>query len=256
VDVVFNRWDGLIWLLGLLGPMIFVQRSLHFEIQAFFLLLTRREEIALGLFSFLFFPGVFLHETSHFLMARLLGVRTGRFSLIPQVLPRGRLQLGFVETAPADPLRDALIGAAPLLTGGLVIALLGLYRLGLQPLAAYFNAQDWSNLWSALSGLPRLPDFWLWFYLTFAISSTMLPSPSDRRAWLPVVLVTGLLVVLALVAGAGPWMMEHLAPWMNRGLRVLAAVFGISLAIHLVLWPPLRLLRALLSRATGLRVQS
>ncbi len=255
MELLLNRWDGLVWLLALVGPMIFIQRRLHFEIQAFLLLLTRREEIALGIFSFLFFPGVFLHETSHFLMARLLGVRTGRFSLIPQVLPAGRLQLGFVETAPADPLRDALIGAAPLLSGGVVIAALGLYRLGLLPLAAYFNAQDWPGLLGALGSLPRLPDFWLWFYLTFAISSTMLPSPSDRRAWMPVVLVAVVLGGLALLAGAGPWMMENLAPWLNRGLRVLAAVFGISLGIHLVLWPPLRLLRALLSRATGLRVQ-
>jgi len=255
VESLFNRWDGLIWLLALLVPMIFIQRRVHFEIQAFFLLLTRRIEISLGLFSLLFFPGVFLHETSHFLLARLLGVRTGRFSLIPQVMSGGKLQLGFVETASADPLRDALIGAAPLLSGGVAIVLLGLYRLGLLPMAAYVNAQDWGGLFGALGALPRLPDFWLWFYLAFAISSTMLPSPSDRRAWLPVVIVAALLVVVALVAGAGPWMMENMAPWVNRGLRVLAAVFGISLVIHLVLWLPLFLLRLLLSRITGLKVQ-
>jgi len=254
VELFLSRWDGLVWLLVLLGPTIFVQRRVHFEIQALFLLLTRRLNVALGLFSLLFFPGVFLHETSHFLMARLLGVRTGRFSLIPQVMPGGKLQLGFVETAAADPLRDALIGAAPLLSGGLAVAYLGLNRLGLVPLAAYANAQDWSGLFAALGALPRLPDFWLWFYLAFTISSTLLPSPSDRRAWLPVALVSALLVVIALVAGAGPWMMENIGPWLNRGLRALAAVFGIGLGIHLLLWLPLRLLRALLTRLTGLRV--
>jgi hypothetical protein len=99
------KFDRLIWLVLLLGPLLFLQRRLHFEIQALLMILTRRPEIAFGLFSLLFFPGVLLHETSHFLMARWLGVRTGRVSLIPQVLPGGKLQLGFVETANADPLR-------------------------------------------------------------------------------------------------------------------------------------------------------
>ena len=136
-----------------------MQRRLHFEIQALLMILTRRPEVAYGLFSLLFFPGVLLHETSHFLMARLMGVRTGRFSLIPQVLPGGKLQLGFVETANADPLRDALIGAAPLLSGGVAIAFLGLDRLALLPLAAYFIAQDWPGLLSALRALPKSAGF-------------------------------------------------------------------------------------------------
>ena len=255
MEAILQNSDGLIWLVLLLGPLLFMQRRLHFEIQALLMILTRRPEVAFGLFSLLFFPGVLLHETSHFLMARLMGVRTGRFSLIPQVLPGGKLQLGFVETANADPLRDALIGAAPLLSGGVAIAFLGLDRLALLPLAAYFTAQDWPGFWNALRALPSQPDFWLWFYLAFAVSSTMLPSPSDRRAWMPVVLVLALVVGLGLLGGAGPWMLEHLAPLLNRALRVLAAIFGISLGIHLVLWLPFRILHALASKATGLRVK-
>lgn len=250
-----TTWDGLAWLALFIGPLIFMQRRLHFELQALLLLITRRYEIALGLFSLLFLPGVFIHETSHYLMARLLGVRTGRFSLLPQVLPGGKLQLGFVETAPVDPLRDALVGVAPLLSGGMVIAFIGLNRLDLSQMAGYAAEQRWDALFNALRALPGLPDFWLWFYLAFAVSSTMLPSASDRRAWLPVVLVLAILAGLALLAGAGPWLMEHLAPWLNRGLRALAAVFGISLAIHLGLWLPFFLLRALVSRVTGIQVR-
>ncbi|GAP07349.1 MAG TPA: hypothetical protein DEQ80_03530 [Anaerolinea thermolimosa] len=239
-------WDGLFWLLVFVSLLLFVQRRLHFELQAVFLILTRRRETALGLFALLFFPGVFLHEASHYLMARLLGVRTGRFSLLPRVISDGQLQLGFVETASADPLRDALIGAAPLLSGGAVIAFLGLHRLGLLPLATYFLARDWNGLFKACSSLPELPDFWVWFYLAFAISTTMLPSAADRRAWLPLGLVLLALIALALLAGAGPWMIEHLAAWLNQVFRALAVVFGISLVLHLTLWLPLRLLRGLL----------
>ena len=60
--------DGLGWLLLMLGPLLFAQRWLHREIQILFLLLTRKPVIALGLFSLLFFPGVLLHELSHYLV--------------------------------------------------------------------------------------------------------------------------------------------------------------------------------------------
>jgi len=60
-------------------------------------------------------------------MAKVLRVRTGRFSIFPQSLPDGRLQLGYVETARSDVVRDSLIGAAPLIVGTLVIAYLAVY---------------------------------------------------------------------------------------------------------------------------------
>ncbi len=238
----------------MLGPLLFAQRWLHREIQLVLFLLTRRMGMALGLFSVLFFPGVFLHELSHYLAARLLGVRTGRFSLLPKVMGDGKLRLGYVETAGADLVRDALIGAAPLVTGGAAVAYIGIDRLELVSLAGFASQAGWASFWHELGLLPGLPDFWLWFYLAFTISSTMLPSASDRRAWLPIAAVILGLVGLALLAGAGPWMVENLAPWLNQALRALATVFGISLALHLVLLFPFRLLREFIMRLRGLRL--
>jgi hypothetical protein len=248
--------SGLWWLLACFVPFILVQRLLHREVQGIFLLLTRRPAVALGLFSLLFFPGVLLHEVSHFLTAKLLRVRTGRFSVMPKVLSDGRLRMGYVETAPSDTLRDALIGAAPLVTGSLLIAYLGAYRLGLSALATLALQENWEVFWAWLGALPNQPDFWLWFYLAFTISSTMLPSASDRRAWLPI--MTGVLIlgVLGLLFGAGPWITTTLAPLANRALRSLAMVFGISLMLHAVLLLPFWLLRLLLSRMTGLQIGS
>lgn len=238
----------------MLGPLLFAQRWLHREIQLVLFILTRRQAAALGLFSMLFFPGVFLHEFSHFLAARLLGVRTGRFSLLPKVMADGKLRLGYVETAGSDLFRDALIGAAPLMTGGAAVAFIGIDRLGLAPLFEFAGQSDWPGFWHGLGLLPALPDFWLWFYLAFAVSSTMMPSASDRRAWLPIVVAILAAAGLALLAGAGPWMLEHLAPWLNQAFRALATVFGISLALHLALLLPFRLLRGIIMRLSGLRL--
>jgi hypothetical protein len=252
--VNLGQIDGLVWLVVCLAPFLLVQRWLHRDIQAVFLLITRRPQLTVGLFSLLFFPGVLLHEASHFLMAVLLRVRTGRFSVLPKVQPDGQLQLGFVETAKADFLRDALIGMAPLLSGGAVIAYLGISRLGLASLGLLIAQAQWTQFWQALVQLPNQPDFWIWFYLAFTISSTMLPSASDRRAWLPVVLILIALAGIAILAGAGPWMLANLAPRVNQLLLTLATIFGISLVLHLILAVPTSLLANALSRAMRLKV--
>lgn len=247
------NFDGLLWLAVLVGPLFFLQRRLHREIQSVFLLLTRRVDIALVLFSVLFLPGVFLHEVSHYLMALILRVPTGKFSIAPQPLPDGRLQLGFVETAQADPVRDALIGVAPLVSGGAFV-IFGGFHLGLMAVWGQVTRLDSVGLLGAIASIPAQPDFWLWFYLTFTISSTMLPSASDRRAWKPILLVIGGLVLLAILAGAGAWMLANLAPLFNSGLQTLDIAVGISVTLHTILLLPVWGLRRLLSRLTGLEV--
>ncbi|HZW04189.1 MAG TPA: hypothetical protein VFF68_09695 [Anaerolineaceae bacterium] len=252
--MIFSGFEGLAWFMASLLFFLLVQRWLHRELQAVFLLLTRKPALSIGLFSLVFFPGVLLHEASHFIMARLLQVRTGGFSLIPKVLPNGTLRLGYVETAATDVFRDALIGTAPLISGAAVVGLLGATRLGFLPLADFTGQGQWQTVLAHVPAMVRQPDFWLWFYLAFAISSTMLPSNSDRRAWLPMGIGFGILLILAGIAGAGPWMMSHLGPALNRFLLSLGLVFGLSLALHVLLVIPVWGLRHAISRLTGLRV--
>jgi hypothetical protein len=252
--MLIENIDGFLWLVILLGPLLYIQRCLHREIQSVFLLLTRRPEIVMTLFALVFLPGVLIHEASHFIMARLLSVRTGRFSLIPRPLENGRLQLGYVETAPADILRDALIGMAPLLTGGLFVALTGLRGLGLDTIWSSIIGSIGNTLSQSIRAITERPDFWLWFYLTFVVSSTMLPSASDRRAWLPLILVFSMLLGVVLLAGAGPWLIKYLAPSLNVGLRALAVVFGISVVVHGIILIPVWFLQKLISKITKLQV--
>jgi hypothetical protein len=249
-----NSFNGLLWLLISLVALALLQRFLHREIQAFFLILTRRPGVTQVLFALIFLPGVFLHELSHFLMAKLLRVRTGRFSLIPQAQQNGRLRLGYVETASGGFLRDALIGIAPLVTGCLFVAFAAIYKMHLLPLWDFVRAGDWSQFWIALGAVPSLPDFWLRFYLSFTISSMMMPSASDRQTWLPVILLAAGLVGLAILAGAGSWMLENLAPLVNEFLRSLALIFGLSAAIHILLILPFLLLHVVLAKLTHVDV--
>ena len=246
--------DGVVWLILTLAALLILQRSLHRELQWVFLLATRREDIAITLFSILFFPGILLHEGSHFLMARLCGVRTGRFSLIPRPLPEGKLQLGFVETAPADWLRETLIGMAPLVSGLLFVAYVGLVQLNLSALWQALLTGGAQAFTQSLHSLIQQPDFWLWFYLALVVSSTMLPSAADRRAWLPLMAFFALLVGISLIFGAGPWLYDTLAAPLNQILRVVSLLFGISVLLHGLMLPFTWLTRLILSRLTGLKV--
>ncbi len=246
---------GLLWCGITLLPLAYLQRVLHREIQASFLILSRSPEFTIALFSIIFLPGVILHEFSHYLLALVLGVQTARFSLIPHMLPNGRLQLGYVETVKSDIFRDSLIGAAPLIAGGSIIALLAVARLDLLPLWDALRNGQFGLFWLGLTLLPKTQDFPLWFYLLFTISSTMLPSQADRHAWLPLGVTILVLLVLAVLAGAGPWMLANVAPALNRLLLSAAVVFGLSAALHALLILPTGLLHIVLTRLTGLDVQ-
>lgn len=246
-------YSGLIFFILSLLVFLAVQRRLHREIQGVFLLLTRSQALALGLFALLFFPGVLLHESSHWITAKLLRVRTGKFSLIPQLQGDGTLRLGYVEAAPADIFRETLIGAAPFVSGVLTVGWIAVSRLDIFRFSQIQTGLGLNQLGGGLAELVNLPDFWLWFYLAFTISSTMLPSASDRRAWLPTTLIIGIILLIFLIAGVGEWLLVLVDP-INQVLSAVALVFGFSLILHLCLILPFWLLRRLISKVTGLEI--
>lgn len=238
--------EQIIWFSATLAILAWLQPRLHTEIQRIFLLLTRNSKTAILLFALVFLPGVFLHELSHFLAAKLLRVRTGRFSVFPRELGNQRLQMGFVEVAASDPVRESLIGAAPLLTGSAFIAFVGFSRLGVNVLVSS-TQMGLGEAIPAFFVLFRQPDVWLWLYLALTVSSTMFPSASDRRPWLKVAIGLAIILGLVLVLGAGVWLLDLIQPGMMRGLTAATMIFGISAGIHVFLLLPLVLLRILLT---------
>ena len=118
-----------IWVALTLPILLFLQRWIHRHLHGVAFLLTGNKNWAVVLYAIILFPGVLLHEFSHWLTATLLGVRTGSFSVLPRTKSDGSVQLGYVEyykTSSVGPIRESLIGSAPLVTGTAVILLIGL----------------------------------------------------------------------------------------------------------------------------------
>lgn len=251
---MIEELNDLGWFLIAVIGLAVLQRRLHFEIQAVLFLLTKRIDLSMTIFAILFLPGVLIHELSHYGMARLLNVPVGKLSLIPQPLPDGRMRLGYVETQSTDFIRDALIGAAPLIVGSFVVAYAGLINLQFTIFWAEFTMSDLSLAISDLSGIFNQQDFWIWFYIIFVVSSTMFPSTTDRRGWAPILLTLGVLVSLILISGLGPWFWERIGSYLLDLVRLLSMIFLVSALVHLLLLLPVWAIRFSLSRIFRLKV--
>lgn len=234
---MLSTWTAVIWLASLLASLMFLKRWLNAHLQGLGLLLSGDREVAV-LFNFLvLLPGVVLHEVSHWAVARLLGVRTGRLSIVPKRKSQGRISFGSVRVAAVDPVRESIIGLAPLIVGCTLILGLGHWRFATRMITPL----TLEAVLSLLRNLILAPDAWVWLYLIFAISNAMLPSDSDLRPWRTLLIFLIAAVAILYFAGGGlkiptVWreMVQTAVNYLNYALVLTATVDVIFLALILL----------------------
>jgi hypothetical protein len=226
---------AIAWGVGFVAILVVTQRWFQRKLQTLLAALTRNPQVSLAVYAIMFAPGVAVHELSHWLMAFCLRVRTISFSLVPKRGPGDQLRLGYVETERTDPIRSALIGVAPLLSGVLLLSLLTLSQLALEPVVEASVRFDASAVLKTAAGLRTVPDVGLWLYLVVAISNTMLPSAADRSAWLPAGLIVAGLSLVIVLSGLeirdGGWVAARLESILPR----LSVVFGLTAILNFIL---------------------
>ena len=85
-----SEWAPLAWLAALSVPLLFLTRWLNMHLQGLGLLLSGNEQTAMLLHYLILLPGILLHEVSHLLAAKLVGVKTRSFSLsVPRSVRSG-----------------------------------------------------------------------------------------------------------------------------------------------------------------------
>ena len=95
-----------------LALMMVLSRWINRQVQVIGLRLSGDMNVAIMIYYLLMFPGIVLHELSHYLMARLLRMQVGSFALGPKKR-RNAIELGSVTVASGGAIRDSLVGLAP-----------------------------------------------------------------------------------------------------------------------------------------------
>ncbi len=220
--------DILIFFL-LFGGMLFLQRWLQQHIQGLAFAVTGNPGCAVRALFLLLLPGVLLHEFSHWLIANILGVRTGPITIGLGKMRGKHFSLGSVSVERTDPLRESLIGVAPFVSG--IAAIWALMGVGFE-LWQFESIQIVADrIWSTIGD----PLTWLSLYLVFAVSTSMIPSESDREPWGVIIATFVAIGAVALVLGWIPTISPEMLDTAQIILTTLNFVLGIIVAVNGVL---------------------
>ena len=211
------------------------ERWLHQHIFKVGWLLTRNHQITAVLYGIVFLPGVLLRGATVWLAAGALNARVTRSLQLPQEQAIGQLELNFIRLpADAHPIKRAIIAAAPLATGLVVVWGIAVNAFALETVLGLAAPGQLDDAGRALSTLLAQADFWLWFYLAFTISNTMFPSPTRRWRALPI------LIILLILAIGGQLL------WNSLGL-----ILGLITLINLFAVAVLGAIEAVIERISG-----
>ncbi|RME81906.1 MAG: hypothetical protein D6775_12340 [Caldilineae bacterium] len=239
---MLEQWLPLFSTLVLFVALWWTSRQLAYFFTGVFLLLTRSESAARILYAIFILPGTIIHETSHWLMARLVGVRTGQVSIFPTFDRKGAIRLGSVQVKGGGLLQHTLIGLAPLLVGSILTVWLS---YGLVEVKALAHAAE-TGQWQAIAGIIRQTllrqDALLGLYLLFTVSDAMFLSASDRAPIQQTLLYLALVLTPLYFLGLLP----SLPPEWTDALRLGFTVFGYGLLIALMVHAALMVLFGLL----------
>lgn len=208
--------------------LFFLSRALTKRLFHLFFLITNSRTVALTGIILLEFPGTVVHELSHLFMASILGVRTGKLSLVPETLRDNRIEMGHVMIAQTDPFRRYAIGLAPVVGGITILTAVSSFYPQL------INEIIHSDIASALYR-PNSYILLLLGYLTFAVSNAMFSSREDLKGIIPFGMVLGLFTAGIYWVGFRIGLTGPLADITTRAIMLLAQSLAVVLAINVIL---------------------
>ena len=147
--------------------------------------------MSINLMSFIFSPGIIVHELSHLFMAVILFVPVGDMEFTPKKSGNG-VKLGSIEIAKTDPIRRSMIGFAPIFIGLAIVV--GIVYLFGSNILFFQNL----NLYVFIAVIFVL------IYLLFAISNTMFSSKADMEGTLEILIAILIILGAAYILGFRP----------------------------------------------------
>lgn len=232
---MLGAWTPLFWLVALLVALWWVSRRLAHYFMSAMLLLTNHEGFAVAVYAIFIFPGTLVHETSHWLIAKMVGVRTSSFDVLPKLSRDGSIRLGAVGIRGGNLTQLALIGLAPMIVGSLLTVWLSYSLVDVDALAFALESGRWGAVAEVLLASLRKPDALLAIYLLFTVSDAIFLSASDRA---PVQQLALYLVVVLLplyAFGVLPAIPNSWTVALQEGFAMFASGLAIALMVHVLL---------------------
>ena len=216
-----------------LALLVFLGRWITRQVQQLGMHLTANEGAAVMAYFVVMLPGIALHELSHYVMALALGLKVGQFSLGPR-RQGNMVELGSVTIASGGAFLDSLVGLAPFLSGTAVLLFVGYRVFDVGALGAAWQAGGWGAVLAAVNGIWRVSDFWLWAYLIFVVSNSMIRSQADRRPWLTVAIFGIIALALTYLLGGVSLLSASVGVEATGVLQTLTLSFLFTLAFDLI----------------------
>jgi len=231
----------------LLLALAWASRTIGLLIQGIVYRLTGSGDMAMVILFLVYLPGIFIHEGAHWTMAKLLGLKTGKFRVWPQ--KKGKyIGMGSVTVTRGGTLRDSLVGMAPLLAGSVLIALIAGEVFAADRLAGVWaqgNALDVvSSIFAALRGQP---DGLIWAWAIFAIANAMMPSASDREPLKMLLLYLLLVGIVYILLDRSGQLFVQAAVWLAGPIRLLVSALIFTLVIDGVILAILYIWQAIIA---------
>jgi len=243
------------WLLviGLLVAMRRLEGWLHQHIFKVGWLLTKNLHTTTILYYTFFLPGVFFHEFVLWLVAGMLNVRAERAIAWPEAQAIAELKLNFIRLAKnTSAFKVAVISIAPLLAGVGLIAFVLTNVMDISGIQVLIASGSLDDVNVAIGRLTATPDFWLWFYLIFAVANTMMPDFDKLKGWRPVLIALGVGIGLLFLLGVGDeLLLGAVGGPLATALSLLAASLVGVIAINVVMTGVLGGIESLIERITG-----
>jgi hypothetical protein len=212
--------------------LAWLSRQIGITVQILAARFTGMADAAVLAVFLVFLPGVMVHEAAHWLTARLLGLRTGKFRVWPK-RQRQHIGLGSVSVESGGVVVDSIVGLAPLVAGSALIVVIAHSILGGSRVSEALLAGDWRAGVAAFGTALRQSDAALWAYLLFSIANAMMPSASDREPVKPVLLYTAIAVIAYVALGLPTSPFSALMVWMTPALHVLTSAFLFTIVLDI-----------------------